>query len=142
MTGYLNGIEVVEQGIATATITTPSQNVIGLVGTAPHSELEADYPYVYRKEKEALEAVLPEALRDALTPDDDRGSLYHSLQLIYAQGGNVVVLIRASDDSTASIVRAIGKLANAQSVTGVKPKILCAPGHTGNIPVGLTEGDE
>ena len=126
---YVHGIRVVKGAEGARIVLTPNQSVVGIVGTAPKSRaLSIETPIAFHKESEALEAIFP------LGSTGDRGSLFQSVKAIYAQGSGSIVIIRAKSESTADIIAAISRFPEAEALTGLKPKILCAPGHTGNLP--------
>ncbi len=132
---YVHGI-VIEEGTGELRrFTTGAQDVIGLVGTAPHSTvLEKNTPKVYFSKKTALKDIKGEASDSVI----DKGSLYQSINDIYSQGNHTVVIVKAASDNQEDIITAIEALADAESVTSYKPKILCAPGHLGSIPQAVT----
>ncbi|SMF81651.1 hypothetical protein [Pseudobacteriovorax antillogorgiicola] len=137
MSEYVNGIVIEESSGEIRTITTGSQSVIGLVGTAPHAaaSLEANVPKAFRSRAKALADVLPPGKEG----ETDKGTLYGSLLQIYEQGGASVVVVRAASDSNSDVMTAIDALLTAESATGLKPKILAAPGHSGIIPAAVNE---
>ncbi len=132
---YVHGI-VIEEGTGELRrFTTGAQDVIGLVGTAPHSTvLENNTPKVYFSKKTALKDIKGEVSDSVI----DKGSLYQSINDIYSQGNHTVVIVKSASDNQEDIVAAIEALADAESVTSYKPKILCAPGHLGNTPQAMT----
>ncbi len=131
---YLHGIKVVKGGGDVRVILTPNQAVVGVVGTADQAQnqIEIEKPIVFFKRETALAAIRPDLSKV------DKGTLYHSVRAIFNQGANTVVVIRAKSDSVADITAAIEKLLEAEAVTNYKPKIICAPGHTANIPSAAT----
>ncbi len=133
---FLHGVEVVEIDTGTRPITTVRSAVIGLIGTAPDADA-AKFPLdtpvlVAGKRADAAGLGLTGTLPDAI---DD----------IFDQAGAVIVLIRVAEglDGAETISNIIGGVDDltgqpqgvqsflaAESVLGVTPRILVAPGFT------------
>lgn len=129
-TDYIHGIRVVTNTEELRVIDIPGTGVIGLTGSAPSATaaLPAEKPVVFTQRSEAMKAIFPAGSSGKM------GTLYASVQAIFDQGSPVVVIVRAKSDAAADIVSAIDAFLEAESATGYKPEIICAPGHTGNIP--------
>jgi phage tail sheath protein FI len=127
--GYVHGIVVVSGTKEVRIIRTPNQSAIGAVGTAPHSKssVKDEVPVAFFSKEEALGAIYESG--------EPKGTLYDSLTGIYEQGNPTVVVVKAKSESTADIESAIEKLLDAESVTGIKPKVLVAGGHTGTVAI-------
>jgi phage tail sheath protein FI len=133
---YLNGIRVVKGGGDVRVIVTPNQAVVGVVGTAPKADdklLPVETPTVFFKQKDALGAILPDLTK--VTTENEKGTLYLSVRAIFDQRAQTVIVVRAKSESLEDISNAIDKFLDSEALTNYKPKIICAPGHTGNIPV-------
>lgn len=132
---YHHGVRVVEINEGSRPIRVPSTAIIGIVGTATiadTSKLPLDTPTLFTSIDAALAAVA--------TATD--GTLKKSLELIKAQSSPVVVVVRvdAGADATEQSLNTIGTVTAAgqktglqamlvaESITGVKPRILVAPG--------------
>lgn len=133
-TDYLNGIRVVKGGNEVRVVLSSSQSVVGVIGTAPKADgalLPEETPTVFFKLKEAQAAILPNP--SAVTSEEEKGTLYSSVESIFNQKIGTIVIVRAKSSGTDDIMNAIDKLLEAESLTSYKPKILCAPGHTANV---------
>ncbi len=126
--GYVHGIVVVSGTKEVRIIRTPNQSAVGAVGTAPRSSntVKEEVPIAFYSKKEALESIYQSG--------EPKGTLYDALRGIYDQGEPTVVVVKAKSEAPADIEAAIEKLLDAESITGIKPKVLVAAGHTGNIP--------
>ena len=132
---FLHGVEVIELTTGTRPIQTVRSSVIGLIGTAPAADAVA-FPLntpvlVAGNQREAAllgtEGTLPPAIDD-----------------IFDQAGAMIVVIRvaANNDAAAELTNVIGGVSvggdyeglkaflSAQSVLGITPRILCAPGYS------------
>ena len=132
---FLHGVEVIELTTGTRPIQTVRSSVIGLIGTAPAADAVA-FPLntpvlVAGNQREAAllgtEGTLPPAIDD-----------------IFDQAGAMIVVIRvaANNDAAAELANVIGGVSvggdyeglkaflSAQSVLGITPRILCAPGYS------------
>jgi phage tail sheath protein FI len=129
--GYVHGIVIKEGTGEVRAIKSPSPYVIALVGTAPAASakvLAEETPTVFFKRKDALKAVYPEGTKG------DLGTLYSAVDSAFSQTEATVILIKSKSDSDADVISAIGKLEDAESLTGYKPKIIAAPGFGNKNP--------
>jgi hypothetical protein len=125
--GYVHGIVVNQNTGTVETFRSPAVNIVGIVGTAPGSVvLKANEPAAFLGKKAALTAIYPEGAKG------EKGTLYNSVIGVQEQTSARVVLVRAASDSQADIMMAIEAFLDARSITGLKPKILIAPGF-GNV---------
>lgn len=129
-TDYIHGIRVVENTAELRVIGIPGTGVIGLTGTAPSAAatLAVEKPTVFFQGPEALKAIFPKG------STGQRGTLFAAAQAIFDQGSPIVVIVRSKSDSVADLQSAIEAFLEAESATGYKPEVICAPGHTGTIP--------
>lgn len=129
---FLHGIEVVEVDDGIRPINTVRSSIIGLIGSAPDADaakFPLDTPVLVTGPRQAADL-------------GDGGTLRDAYDAIYAQGAAVVVVIRVDDatDLTAAAVgdpvayTGVNAFLLSQSETGVAPRILCAPGLTGDRP--------
>lgn len=148
METFLHGVEVVEIDAGPRPIQTVRSAVIGLIGTAPDADAEAfplNTPVLVAGSR--LEAALLD------TVGAKTGTLPNAIDAIFDQAGALVVVIRvdAGADNAATVTNVIGGVDAAtgqyngvqaflasESVLGVTPRILIAPGWTQQQPV-LTE---
>jgi len=141
---FLHGVEVVTIDDGPRPIQTVRASVIGVIGTAPDAD-EAKFPLNTpvliagsRTEAAALD-----------TAGDNAGTLPDALDAIFDQAGAVVVVIRVEEgaseaetlanvmggvDSDTGTYEGVHAFLAAESVLGVAPRILCAPGFTGIRP--------
>ena len=132
---FLHGVEVLEIDAGPRPIRTARSSVIGIVGTAPAATdaFPLNTPVLIagsRAEAAALGAT---------------GTLPAALDGIFDQAGAVVVVVRVAADEVeaealANVVGGVDALTGqlegvhallgAESVVGVAPRILCAPGFT------------
>lgn len=125
----IHGIEIVSGGKEIRIIRSPNQAVIGIVGTASSkTTLKPATPEAFTKGKAALAAIFPDGTTG------DKGSLYDAVAGAYEQGDGIVVVSLASSSSNDDVIKAIESLLDAESITGFKPKIICAPGLGNTIP--------
>ena len=131
-TSFLHGPEVIELNSGIRPIRTVTSAVIGLAGTAPNCDTSAfplDTP------------VLVSGNRTLAAKLGAGGSLPTALDGIFDQIGATVVVIRVAEgaDEAATLVNLVGSSTGftgvhgfmaAESVVGVIPKILIAPGFT------------
>ncbi|KAF1017667.1 MAG: putative prophage major tail sheath protein [Stenotrophomonas maltophilia] len=161
-TEFLHGVEVLTIDDGVRPIQTASSSVIGIVGTAPRADA-VEFPINTPVMVAGSRAKAAKLLK--LDPDDARGdgTLPEALDSIFDQTGAAVIVVRveegASEAETLSHVlgganattggyEGIQALLAAKSVTGYKPRILCAPGFTHQSVVGgitavkVTDGGE
>jgi hypothetical protein len=141
---FLHGVEVVQIDDGPRPIQTVRSSVIGVVGTAPDADAEAfpvNVPVMIAGNR--LEAAKLD------TVGDGAGTLPDAMDAIFDQAGAVVVVIRVEegiDDATtrANIIGGVDAATGAytgvqaflaaETAVGVAPRILCAPGFTGDRP--------
>ena len=144
---FLHGVEVVEIDNGVRPIRTVRSSVIGLVGTAPDADAVAfplNTPVLIAGNR--TEAALLDSVGDG------NGTLPDAIDAIFDQCGAMVVVIRVDEgvDEAATLTNMVGGvdagtgqyqgvhgLLSAESVLGVAPKILCAPGYTSQRPTDL-----
>lgn len=135
MSDLIHGIEVKELTEGVRPITTARASVIGMVGTAPESAMELNKPYLVTNARQARQLIFD----DPEGQGADGGTLLAGLDGVYAHANAVIVLVRVEEgeDDAETAANAAGSasartgayaLLNAESVTGVAPRILCAPG--------------
>ena len=140
MSDFLHGVEVIELDQGTRPIQTVKSAVIGLVGTAPAADADK-FPLntpvlIAGRRKEAA----------GLGAD---GTLPMAIDGIFDQAGATVVVIRVEQgaDDSATLTNLVGgindttgdyegvhALLGAESVLGVSPRILIAPGFSHQRP--------
>ncbi len=128
---FLHGVELVEIDDGARPIRTVKSSVIGIVGTADNAD-ETVFPlntpvaiFGSRTAAASLDTV-----------GTKLGSLPRALDAILAQVGAAVVVIRVAEDATpateqSNVITGIGQLPDAQSVTGLQPRIIIAPEYSG-----------
>lgn len=136
---FLHGSEVAEVTDGIRPIRTVKSSVIGVIGTAPDAP-EADFPY----HTPILLANNPrKAAKLGVT-----GTLFDAVSAIYAQAGATIVLVRVPEGQNANetlsniignvtMMTGVHAFRAANSLLGVKPKILVAPGFTSVKPQGV-----
>jgi phage tail sheath protein FI len=140
---FLHGVEVIEVTSGARAIRTVASSVIGLIGTAPDatSAFPLNTPVLIAGYNPTQIAALGAT-----------GTLPAALDGIYDQAGAVVVVVRvaAGNDAAATQTNVIGGVASngtysgvkvflgAESIVGVQPRILIAPGFSKTTAV-LTE---
>ena len=132
---FLHGVEVLEIDAGPRPIRTARSSVIGIVGTAP--DATAAFPLNV--------PVLIAGSRAEAAALGATGTLPAALDGIFDQAGAVVVVVRvqADEDEAEALANVVGgvdaltgqlegvhALLGAESVVGVAPRILCAPGFT------------
>ncbi|HKY46153.1 MAG TPA: phage tail sheath subtilisin-like domain-containing protein [Pyrinomonadaceae bacterium] len=147
---FLHGVEVINIDDGARPISTVSTSVIGIVGTAPDADATAfplNTPVVVANSR-ALAAKL------STNPATQEGTLIPAMDSIFDQAGAVVVVVRVEEgetdaetlanvlggvNSTTGQYEGVQALLAAESITGVKPRILIAPGFTHQrVQGGLT----
>lgn len=138
---FLHGVEVVEIDDGIRPIQTVRSSVIGIVGTAPRADATVfplNTPVLVTSSRAKAAKLL------ANTGAND-GTLPSAIDSIFDQAGAAIVVIRVAEgsDEAATIANVIGgtnattgeregvqALLAAQSILGVSPRILIAPGFT------------
>lgn len=141
---FLHGVEVIEASDGQRSIRTVASSVIGLIGTAP-AAVAGTFPL---NTPVLIAGYQPTLLADLGVT----GTLPSAIDGIYDQAGAVVVVVRVAEgnDAAATLANVIGGVATngtysglkvflgAESVLGVQPRILIAPGFSKTSGV-LTE---
>lgn len=141
MSEFLHGVEVIELDQGTRPIQTVKSSVIGIVGTAPDADADK-FPL--------NTPVLVAGRRSEAAPLGAKGTLPAAIDGILDQAGAAVVVVRVAEDSddaattlsnvvggvdtTTGAYQGVHALLGAESVLGVAPRILCAPGFTHQRP--------
>lgn len=147
---FLHGVEVLEIDGGARAIRAIATSVIGIVGTAPFADVAKfplDTPVLITSPAEAA------ALLATFDPVDDvaadRGTLVSGVSAIFNQAQPPIVIVRV-DVAAAGVNQLTNQLAEvtgeavastgvyallaASGVVGITPRILCAPGHTHQVP--------
>ncbi len=147
MTQFLHGVELLEIDAGPRPIQTVKSGVIGIVGTAPNADATA-----FPLNKPVLIAGSRREAAKLDTVGTGLGTLPDAMDSIFDQAGAVVVVIRVGvgADAAATMANVIGgvnattgdyegvhALLGAESVLGVTPRILIAPGFTSQRPSSL-----
>ncbi|QTI81501.1 phage tail sheath subtilisin-like domain-containing protein (plasmid) [Roseomonas marmotae] len=147
---FLHGVEVIEIDSGSRPIETVASSVIGIVGTAPCADADA-FPL---NTPVLIAGSRREAAKLLAVPGEDDGTLPGALDSIFDQAGAVVVVVRVAVgqddaetianviggvDSTTGAYQGVHALLAAESVLGVTPRILLAPGFTHQRPASPTE---
>lgn len=140
---FLHGVEVVEVDGGARPIRTAASSVIGIVGTAPRAD-EAAFP-LNTPVVIAGSRVEAAKLLSAVAGAEGNGTLPDAVDSILDQASAVIVVVRVAKgvDDAATIANVLGgvnattgkyegvhALLGAENDTGVKPRILIAPGFT------------
>ncbi len=143
MSGFLHGVEIVQLTNGVRPIQTVRSSVIGLVGTAPDADATAfplNTPVLIAGSR--TEAAKLDMVGTGL------GTLPDAIDGIFDQAGAMVVVVRVDEavDQAETLSNVIGgedpttqarlgvqALLDAESIVGVQPKILIAPGFTGYV---------
>lgn len=139
---FLHGVEVVELTQGVRPLQTVRSAVIGLIGTAPNADA-TEFPLD--------EPVLISGSRVKANLLGTGGTLKKAMEAIFAQVGATVIVVRVAEgaDEAATITNIEGDstaktgvwaFLKAESVLGLSPKILVAPGYTHQAT--LTPGSE
>ncbi len=147
-TQFLHGVELIEIDDGPRPVRTVRSSVIGLVGTAPDAD-----PLAFPLNKPVLIAAsrAQAARLDVSVGQAKAGTLPNAMDLIFDQIGAVVVVVRVEEGETAAETRAnilggaapdgsylgVHALLAAQADVGQIPRILIAPGFTGDRPRGV-----
>lgn len=141
---FLHGVEVLVIDDGPRPIQTVRSSVIGVIGTAPDADA-VKFPL----NTPVLIAGNRTEAADLDTVGDREGTLPDALDAILDQAGAVVVVVRVEEgvDAAATLTNILGGVdpdtgayegvhafLAAESVLDVAPRILCAPGFTGNRP--------
>ena len=133
---FLHGVEIVEIDSGARPIQTVRSSVIGVVGTAPEAD-EDKFPL--------NTPVLIAGKRGEAAPLGGKGTLPQVMDDIFDQVGAMVVVVRVEEDADATKTQSnviggvdtasgqyqgIQALLGAESVLGVTPRVLIAPGFT------------
>ena len=134
-TTFLHGVEVLQIDTGARPIQTVRSSVIGLIGTAPDADVT----------KFPLNTPVLVASKSDYATIGATGTIKAALDLIYAQAGAVVVVVRvaagASDEATITNVvggvnattgayEGVYDFLGAENVVGFAPRVLIAPGFT------------
>lgn len=131
MPDFLHGIETIEIDDGIRPIQTVKSSVVAFVGTAPDA-VAADFPL--------NTPVIVTGPRKALTLGT-AGTLMDAYNAAYAQGVNVMVVVRVAEGAdaaetlsavagTPAASTGVWALLNSANVLGLVPRILAAPGFT------------
>ena len=145
MSGLFHGVEVIELDQGTRPIKTVKSSVIGLIGTAPGADADKfplNTPVLVAGKRSEAAALYVDT-------DKNEGTLPAAIDGIFDQIGAVVVVIRVDEvldgvnlDEAATMANVIGGTSvtgdyegiqaflGAESILGVSPRILVAPGFT------------
>lgn len=141
---FLHGVEVLELDAGPRPIQTVRSSVIGIVGTAPRADEKAfplNTPVLVAGSRREAAKLMSKAGSEGATD----GTLPAALDSIFDQAGAVVVVVRveAAETEAETLVNVVGgvnsstgqyqgvhALLGAESVLGVQPRILLAPGFT------------
>jgi phage tail sheath protein FI len=139
---FLHGVEVLEIDSGPRPIQTVRSAVIGIVGTAPNADT-AEFPL--------NTPVMIAGSRIEAGKLGATGTLPEAMDSIFDQAGAVVVVVRVAPgadadeamtnviggvDSQTDTYTGVHALIGAESVLGVRPRILIAPGFTHQRPDG------
>ena len=134
-TTFLHGVEVLQIDTGARPIQTVRSSVIGLVGTAPDADAT----------KFPLNTPVLVTSKSEYATIGSTGTIKAALDLIYAQAGAVVIVIRvtAGADNEATITNVVGGVnavtgayegvydfLAAENAVGFAPRVLIAPGFT------------
>ncbi|OPB29527.1 phage tail sheath C-terminal domain-containing protein [Bartonella sp. WD12.1] len=145
--GFLHGVEVIENDDGTRPIAPIQSAVIGIVGTAPNADEEV-FPL-------NTPVLISGSLSKAAKLDKyntGEGTLPNAVDLIFKQAGAIVVVVRVEEsrDENKTLTNVLGGVnANgsyegvhafigAQSIVGQTPRILIAPGFTHKRDAGVS----
>jgi len=137
---FLHGVELLEIDSGIRPISSVRSSVIGIIGTAPGADA-SKFPI---NTPVLVAGVMPSEADLGIT-----GTLYNALDGIFDQAGAVVVVVRvtSSDVDATQITNLVGSAGSltgvhafekSQSVLGLEPRILIAPGFSTTASV-LTE---
>lgn len=139
---FLHGIETIDVDDGVRTISTASSSVIGIVGTAPKADpsvFPLNTPVIVNGSPSLLAALVSQ------TSVGGDGTLPDALDSIFDQASAVVVVVRVESavDEAQTMANVVGGVSTttgqfsgshvflaSESIVGVKPRILIAPGFT------------
>lgn len=145
---FLHGVEVVEIDDGRRPIQTVRSSVIGLIGTAPDADAAAFPPNT----PVLIAGNRTEAAKLDLGGNGE-GTLPEAIDAVFDQYGAVVIVVRVEEGTTeaetlANILGGVDAATGAyegvhaflaaESVVGQTPRILIAPGFTGDRPAGVS----
>lgn len=148
-TDFLHGVEVIEIDDGPRPIRVVRSSVIGIIGTATDAD-EVAFPL---NTPVLIAGSRAEAAKlDTSTEQTRAGTLPNAVDLILDQVGAAIVVIRVEEEETfaetvANILggvdgdghyEGVHAFIGAKSILGVQPRILCAPGFTGERPMGIS----
>jgi len=148
---FLHGVEVIQIDDGPRPIQTVRSSVIGLIGTAPDADVAA-FPL---NTPVLIAGNRTEAAKLDMT-GAGAGTLPEAVDAIFDQAGAMVIVVRVEQGVDVAATRAnvlggidagTGAYAGvqcflaAESVLGFAPRILCAPGFTGERPTGVAAVD-
>ena len=140
---FLHGVEIVEIDDGARPIQTAAASIIGIVGTAPRADAAAfpiNTPVLVANSRTLAAKLLAQP-----AGEDGDGTLPDALDSIFDQAGATVVVVRVEKGETdaetlANVLGGVNAVTGqyegvhallaAESVLGVKPRILLAPGFT------------
>lgn len=145
---FLHGVQVIDVDDGNQTISVASTSVIGIIGTAPNAD-----PTVFPLNTPVLCAGSQSmaASLTALTTAQDNGTLPDAIDSIFQQSLAALVIVRVDEgtDSPTTLANVIGGINSqtgqyeglsaflaAEHITGVKPRIIIAPGFTHQLVTG------
>lgn len=143
MVGFLHGVEVVTVGSGPRPTETVRSSIIGLIGTAADADVD----------KFPLDTPVLVTTRGGVSGIGATGTLPKALAGIFDQFSPFIVVVRVSEANSpgATLSNVIGGIdgatgarkgvqafRDAQSLCGVTPMILVAPGFTSTRPSALT----
>lgn len=142
---FLHGVEVLEIDAGPRPIQTVRSSVIGIVGTAPRADATA-FPL---NTPVLIAGSRAEAAKLLAEEGNDDGTLPAAIDSIFDQVGAAIVVVRVEEDADeatelANVVGGVNSssgqyegvhaLLGAESILGVAPRILIAPGFTHQRP--------
>lgn len=130
MSDLVRGVETILVDTGRRPIATVRSSVIGLIGYAPDADadlLPLNTPVLFTGS--------PRALRNAIYPTGATagGTLLDAINMIHGVANPVMIVVRVATNSKEDFIgnatdrTGIYALLNAKSLTGIQPRILCAP---------------
>lgn len=138
---FLHGVEVIEMDGGPRPIKTAKSSVVGLIGTAPNADA-AKFPL--------NTPVLIAGNRKDAAGLGNTGTLAAAVDGVFDQAGAMIVVIRVAEgatdaetfsnviggvDDATGAYEGVEAFLSAESVLGVKPRILIAPGFTNQTAI-------